>query len=306
MEKTEIKERLALISRAGTVILIALYGAGFLVVSFHDASYGIVEFGVFRTRLLSAGVIFGVFLGLPLLEASRVFGLFGVGVPEPRTFGHDKGSKPRAPGTRLDRLFLFFSGSWIVVFFMRWLVGDFSVTLSLGLLWVGYAAISAMVFASLQTGVGKKAARIFMVPIVVGALVALVGMKEWDCLWLLFWFANAGSLACQMDPSIRDPRKLLWANWHLAVVNIIGVFAIFAIVLYPKIPPAFGGGQPTKVVLQFAAASPIGNSAKPEVWLVDETEEGYYVIQAPTDHKAIFIPRSLVSAVYFEPSKPAL
>ena len=54
-------------------MLVALYGAGFLVVSFHNALYGIVEFGLFRTKLLFAGIVFAIFFGIPFWESSHIF-----------------------------------------------------------------------------------------------------------------------------------------------------------------------------------------------------------------------------------------
>lgn len=77
MDTTEFKTRLEIASRLGATLFVILYVAGFLVVTFENASFGIVSFGLFRAKVLSAGILFAVFLFLPLLETSRSFGLFG-------------------------------------------------------------------------------------------------------------------------------------------------------------------------------------------------------------------------------------
>ncbi|MHB8526674.1 MAG: hypothetical protein ACYDD2_11025 [Candidatus Acidiferrales bacterium] len=306
MDKLEFKQRLELISRAGAILLVALYGVGFLVVSFHDASYGIVEFGVFRTRLLSAGIIFGVFLGLPLLEASRIFGLFGLQALRPVARGHKENSGPSAFAARMMQMFLFFSASCAITFFMRWLLGGVGSTLSVIPLYAGYFAIFATVLTAIERpSVRDSVIWALMGLSVIGFLAALVLGKHWNYLWVLGWFVLVGRLTYQVDSPIREPRRLVWVNWHWVLINTIMLFGIFAIVLYPKIPPAFGGGRPTQVVLQFANVSPIDNSNKTDAWLVDETDDGYYVIRKPQDRKAIFIPKPLVSAVYLEPGESA-
>lgn len=308
MGKLEFKERLDLVSRAGAILLVALYGAGFLVVSFRDASYGIVEFGVFRTRLLSAGIIFAIFLGIPFLEACRVFGLLGVPAFESRIGGRDEKLDSSAFSVRSMQIFVFISSSLGTAFFMRMLLADFDWSLRFVLLYLSYMAVVSAVLVARGFGRLRNSAvlSIVVLTVTVALLAFLITMRQWDYLLLLAWFALVGRLTFQMDSPIREPRKLIEANWTLTVLNIVAVFGLFAVFLYPKIRPVYGGGEPTKVVLEFATVSPIGKSAKSEVWLVDETNEGYYVIHGLNDHKAIFIPRPSVSAVYFEPSKPAL
>jgi len=41
------------------------------------------------------------------------------------------------------------------------------------------------------------------------------------------------------------------------------------------------------------------------VWLLDEGESGFYVLQAPEDKKGIFLPRSSVAAIYFDATADA-
>ena len=65
MQQGDLKSRLEIVAHLGAMSIVLLYVAGFLVVTFNDASYGIVEFGLIRARLLSAGVLLLDFLHYP-------------------------------------------------------------------------------------------------------------------------------------------------------------------------------------------------------------------------------------------------
>jgi hypothetical protein len=77
MDQETVHARLELLTRAGAIAVVLLYGVGFVIISLHRASYGIVQFELFRAKVLSAGIVFVVFLCLPLIVASRAYGLFG-------------------------------------------------------------------------------------------------------------------------------------------------------------------------------------------------------------------------------------
>ncbi len=61
----------------------------------------------------------------------------------------------------------------------------------------------------------------------------------------------------------------------------------------------FGGGDPAPVVLHLSSKSPLSESLTLSVLLVDETEEGYYVLTKPGERRAYFLRRDLVSVVEF-------
>jgi hypothetical protein len=295
MDQLEFKGQLDVVSRVGAITLIALYGAGFLVVTFHNATYGIVEFGLFRTRLLSAGIIFAIFLSLPFLEAAKIFGLFGfqrIGFPSP---------------ARLNEFVAFYVAVWGSTFFMRFLLGDFDFSLRFVLIFLCFPAISSVVFVSTEFNFwGKTIGIVMAIMLCLTSIVALVLIRQWNYLVIIGWFMLVGWLTFQMDSPIRNPEKLNQTNWVIVFFDLLMVFAFFATTLYPKIDPIFGGGHPTDIVLQFTNTSPVDNSQKMEVRLIDETDSGYYFIRTPEDRKAVFIPKSLISAVYFQVEKPLL
>jgi hypothetical protein len=132
------------------------------------------------------------------------------------------------------------------------------------------------------------------------SITELLRSNESVFVTLIFWFALVGWLAHQTHTPIREPAKLVEVRWDIVVLNIISLFTVFGGWIYSKIPAELGGGRPSRVALQFVGVSPVDNSSKMDVWLVDETDGGFYFLRAPRDRKAIFVPRSIVSAVYFQ------
>jgi len=65
----------------------AVYLFGFIVVSIFDASYGIADFNLFRTKVISVGTLFVLLLAIPMLTTFRMFALFGLTVQDPVTSG---------------------------------------------------------------------------------------------------------------------------------------------------------------------------------------------------------------------------
>ncbi len=41
------------------------------------------------------------------------------------------------------------------------------------------------------------------------------------------------------------------------------------------------------------------NVSKAKVWVIDETDVGFYVIRTKAEKKAIFVPRGFIKTIYF-------
>lgn len=137
-----------------------------------------------------------------------------------------------------------------------------------------------------------------------GAVGELVVLQDWDALLMLGWFAivafGADFIKFEtLGKSLRDLNGIRDIRWAWIVAFAVGVCSYFGDGLYPRIQPSMGGGQPTKAVFQFADKSPIDGLARDELWLLDEEDTGYYVLRTPEERKAVFIPRSLVTAIYY-------
>ena len=80
------------------------------------------------------------------------------------------------------------------------------------------------------------------------------------------------------------------------------IFGLYAAKVYPTIKTQYGGGAPVPIVLHFTKKLPVFDSEKVSVSLIDETEQGYYVVRA--EDKAVFVSRGLVEEVEFLRSQP--
>jgi hypothetical protein len=55
-----------------------VYLFGFVVVSIFDATYGIVDFSIFRPRVIAVGLLFSILLAYPVVVVFRAFAIFGL------------------------------------------------------------------------------------------------------------------------------------------------------------------------------------------------------------------------------------
>jgi hypothetical protein len=79
---------------------------------------------------------------------------------------------------------------------------------------------------------------------------------------------------------------LLWIIW----IYISQIFIL--------LPPRWGGGQPTPIVVYLNNAAPWSPENPTQVLLLDETDQGLYILLSPSG-KAFFLPRSNVASVFF-------
>jgi hypothetical protein len=311
---TSLKDRLDVTSRLGAMLVVLLYVCGFLVVSFQNASHGIVTFGFFRARVLAAGVLFSFFTSLALLDWARFFS--GQGRPkqeDSEAFGGTLGEffhsfLPKAAGewlySFLRKTFWFVAAALALTFILSPLVFHEFGGLALVLL-VCFSAVGAAMTIPSKASKHPAVSTLIHASILVGAVAAIVTLKDWNVLLMLGWFATVGIAADfirseALGKNLRDLQAIRDIRWAWIVVFVVGVCSYFGGELYPRIQPTLGGGQPSKAVFQFAGRSPIDGLVKDQLWLLDEEDTGYYVLQRAEDHKAAFIPRSLVSAIYFD------
>ena len=92
-----------------------------------------------------------------------------------------------------------------------------------------------------------------------------------------------------------EVRKTEWEQLFLAVVPV--VFGLYATKVYPNIPHQLGGGASTPIVLHLTKKLPVFDSQDVSAFLIDETEQGYYVLRG--SDRALFVARGLVEEVEF-------
>jgi hypothetical protein len=82
MTEEVLRSRIQLVTQVAAIFAVISYAAGFLTISLHNASLGILQQSLLRPKILSAGILFLVLTGLPVLEAARNFGYWNLG-PRP-------------------------------------------------------------------------------------------------------------------------------------------------------------------------------------------------------------------------------
>jgi hypothetical protein len=299
MDKSKFSEHLEIISRCAAVLLVAVYVVGFLVVSFHNSLYGIEEFSFLRARVLAAGILFALLFLIAALESSRIFGLFGIELLKLPILGEDEDSS-RPHFAFFQRTFLSFTlNLGTAMFLVLWLMtAD---------MWRGYLlcllATAICIATNYAMSRGHVRKSVWRSTLIIGVMIVIFGVialeKQWTLLTILFWLQLVSGAMRHVDVALRQPTRLIDVNWPLTVINAVILFTLYAAIIYPAIKPVLGGGKLTPVTIQFSGISPLG-SPTADVFLIDETDAGYYFTRNLKDHKGVFVPRSSIAAVYFQ------
>jgi len=97
------------------------------------------------------------------------------------------------------------------------------------------------------------------------------------------------------DKAERPIKFVLdYRNWAL----ILCVLWLYISEVFVAIPPRWGGGQPTPIQIFQNSVAPWSPSNPIDGLLLDETDQGFYVLLSPTG-KAFFVPRSNVASAFF-------
>jgi hypothetical protein len=306
MTVQSIQERIPLVAQAIGLALVILYAAGFVVLSVHHASFGISQFNLLRPKILAAGILFCIFIALPIAEAARVFGLLGY----PPMF-----PTPDRTGVEFDkrlyylpfvRLLAFLLGAIAIGWTVRAFLQEYTLNPRVTLWYVAMLTPTAAVAFTVRYRGKRNPA-----------------LTAWLCMfalaWIIFCFKRAGDLALTitlswffgcaliayfLDSRIMGAKDLRDTNWANFIGWSIGALTVFALLIYPQIRWSLGGGAPVPVSLRFENKSPLDETGQTRFWMIDETEAGFYVLGKQDAKRAVFLPRSAVRAIYFGEEVP--
>jgi hypothetical protein len=289
--------------KVGTGSFAVIYAAGFLLVSIHHSQYHIVMFEFLRARVFAAGILFALFLMLPVIAASRWFGVLGLGqvieIKEEHRekFGFMKGCT----------FYVFASG-------MAWFANIlFSSSYSQirHPLWI--LALPAPIIALVAYGFWAKRSpyllrHSYLVGLVSVLTLGLSVYADWkaygtEMLVVSLWFFLIGNCFLSLHTKFSRSAEIRTHNWELSFLYSLGFIALFANLIYGRIKPEWGGGLSTPITVHFSRPTSFSNSVNTTAYLIDETDKGFYVTHTPDDHKASFIPREAVASVDFEETK---
>jgi hypothetical protein len=277
-----------------------VYLFGFIIVSIFDASYGIADFSLFRTKVIAVGTLFVILIALPMLLTFRMFSLFGLTVERADVSGVTITPKNRPfliADVALSIPFACVGITYPLVFlfnrFPEWK-------------WVGLGLF--MLTCALAAALGVFAKKRFDAhPFLFVFLSSLNTAAGFLILFKyadrrIFWFDVWLSLVClftlHTSLKIRKTDELHKTEWERLFLMVVpAIFGLYATKVYPSIKHQFGGGEPVPIVLHLAKKLPVFDSQSVPVSLIDETEQGYYVLRG--SDKALFVARGLVEEVEF-------
>lgn len=309
MDEEKLRSRVAELAQLTGILAVVTYGAGFLALSLHHASFGISQFNLLRPKIISAGVLFFVLATLAAIETTQAFG-FHLGGD--KLLETDNISVPTRRHVRwiysLAFLLIALVGSALLLrqFLGDSPPGDALYTWALGAVFPSAAAVAAIPLLFMRKRKGELAACVVVVVLsVLWMVYCIYRTRDTTFSVLVGWF-----LLCSYDfylvrVALKDIRQLPNVNWVQAITLAMATAVFFGIQVYPRIRSGFGGGSPSQGTVQFVDKSPFDATGKARVWFIDETDFGFYVIRSKEAKKAIFLPRNTIAAIYFgEPEQP--
>jgi hypothetical protein len=288
-----------LITKSAAAALLFIYGVGFVILGFHDAKYGVVQFSPFRARILLVGFVF-----VTLASFAAAIQHYGPGYF--KLF--DPILNDSEPKHRIHRIIIMdatcvLPAGFISSFLSTFIFHSVSVQAPSHLGWylAGTAALFFLGFGLFvwvaKTYLQRPLVAVFVSLIAVGmVMMSLVGTRyRTPTAYLTVFLTLVGIITRDVKRWNNPVRYILDSkNWYLALF-LIWVYINW---VFSGMPPRWGGGQLTPV--QVFQNTPVSWSPSNPIdaLLLDESDQGYYVLLSPTG-KAFFIPRSSVSSILF-------
>lgn len=275
------------LSKAVAAVAIGLYACGFLIVSLHHSKYGFVGINPFRPRIFAAGTWFCMFLVIPIAVAIQY-----------RTL-------PWSTVARVLLLLLF--GGFAVSFSISYVLFQISDTAPLMgcplWLFLGGAALYAASIVGQQlkrfprhsdTVVSVLLTFVIVIFLVREVLAKHIFSMGAVALW--FFGVTLVTIYALKQWTAEFPDPLEWGSRILPPVFL--TLLVFSQTYYSHLRSSWGGGAPVDVTICFTKDSAISPSKTLPAQLIDEADEGFYIV-GPNDSKAVFIPRNSVAFIYF-------
>lgn len=311
------------ITKAVTYSLPIVYVCGFVVLSLFEGDYGIADLSVVKVKALAAGLLFLFFIGYPSLISIRAFELLGLKIPGGTLVKIE--SKSNLAYFYVIKIFeLYISSvlsSMVLIFFFAhrprtWLLdGPTQEPSYFSMLTFSWLVMNLLVFFfgiliwskwTVARHFGSKPARCVTLVVLVSVLWATWNFEMSDRVFfgVVGWFYLVGLASIAAATMIERKKDLKERAWEVQIMMAFVIFVPwFASSLYGTIKPAFGGASPVSAKLYLKEGNVVLKANPLDVEILEETEQGYYVLNKADSKSAVFIPRSTVSSAQFNPRK---
>ena len=292
-----VSSSIDLIARAAASALLVVYGLGFVILGFHDARYGVVQFSPFRTRIFLVGFVFAALVSLA--AAAQHYGFVYI-APLNAVRADTDPARRKERETVLAGGFIF-TACVMASVFNSFLFGSIRLPPPNRwhiIAWFGFYALAWTAFVGINKIFAKRPTLSVFLSLLSGGVffagVANLPLSEtWSALAVFFALVGWETMAFK-----RSTDKLRhfsdFTNW----IILLSVLWMYILGIFGNLHPRWGGGRPTPIQIFQNSATP-GLPASPmDALLLDETDQGLYVLLSPTG-KAFFIPRTNIATIFF-------
>lgn len=288
------------LARVTTSLLVLMYGLGFIILSAHEARYGIMQFSPLRARIFFVGFTFLGFVALPAAALHYKWAYYGPLTPVVEN---------NDPAVQtLKELFLgcgFVYTAFLIAvgFSIILMVTPPQLNVSTSHQWDFVAYIASYTgLLIIYAVIAKKFATHPKAMTVAAAVTTLTFLASLTYSSVQIGTATIGLFmagvvvrAYRFDVG-RVESFLDFRNWTAAII-LVGFYVGW---MFQLVRPAYGGGAPVPATIFLEKPTAWFDSTTVSVSLIDETDQGYYVL-LPGKDKALFIPRNDVSSFYYGP-----
>jgi hypothetical protein len=303
-ERRRVTDRLSAIAQAVSHVIVAAlaitYVCGFVILFLFDNSYGIVDFGLFRSKVIVVGGVFAVMIAVSFVANFRLFGMFNL-----RTRASDW--QDRLAATNIDQPtlagilpYMIFSQLLLSPLFVPMLNSSFKSGLRTFFGCIAISAIGSLIalYNLKLRKIFRAAPTILLWLLVLCLTVILTRYSSPAFLCLVAWLGLIAVMIFAVLFALAKQETLRTFEWErnllIAFTLLVGIYALG---IFPDIKTQFGGGAPTAVLLRLSKKVPPFVSENVRVNLIDQTESGYYV--DPGTKRAVFIRRDLVEGIQY-------
>jgi hypothetical protein len=101
----------------------------------------------------------------------------------------------------------------------------------------------------------------------------------------------------------RNPRPLSIKRKACLLLLALAAPILYAHAIYGHVSQQWGGGNGALVIIKFERDVPPFGLKSP-VHMLEETDQGFYLVDANDDHTAVFVPRKDVQEVGYSATSP--
>lgn len=296
------------LTRLGALAAAITYVCGFVIVSSVNARYGVVVPSLFKPKIFSAGLLFMIWLVVPSLWAFRVYSILGLtkmfGISIPASPENQKYASCSVALALLPSVY-YLSRVTYPLFVAG--LGEPIYTGWLGFFVSGALPVTAILLAKPEKRFNEKPKAYVFFYGLIALDFAIMSFHERTTLlgfWVMIWFYVVGLGSVAIAKHLRKAgawRAIEWEIFSLSVIPLLLYF--FSTTIYPSIGPQYGGGSSFRVVVFLQHPLPGTHETAHNGELIDQSDDGIYLLEGRVGGKCIFIPKNEVSAIRFLPAK---